>query len=187
MQEIYVDNLAEVLKNKRRIERELRIRLSNRGKNVFIDGNSEDEFLTLEVMKAMNVGFSADTSLLLKEEDVILQIINIKDITKRKDFERIRGRIIGTQGRTLRTLSNLTNCRFAMKDNLVGIIGDSEEIKDAMDGVTLLIQGSKQGNVYGKLERQRKAKRLKGRNLGREFKKEENEEDEEYEDEEDNE
>ena len=181
MQEIYVDNLIEVLKNKRRIERELKIKLSNKGKNIFIDGSPDDEFPALEVMKAINVGFSADTSLLLKEEEIILQILNIKDITKRRDFERIRGRIIGTQGRTLRTLSNLTNCRLAMKDNLVGIIGDSEEIEDAVDAITLLIQGSKQGNVYGKLERQRKAKRLSRKNLGKEFKKEENEEDEEYE------
>lgn len=169
MQEIYVDNLTEVLKNKRRIEKELKIKLSNKGKNVFIDGKAEDEFLALEVMKAINLGFSADTSLLLTGEGVILQIINIKDITKKKDFKRIRARIIGTHGRTLRTLSNLTNCRLSMKDNLVGIIGDSEEIEDAVDAVTLLIQGSKQGNVYGKLERQRKVKRLRKRNFGMEF------------------
>ena len=160
MQEIYVENLAEVLRNKRRIERTVKVKISYKGKNVFVEGKAEDEFLALEILSAISLGFSADSALLLSEEDMILQTVHIKEITKRHDLERVRGRVIGTQGRTLRTLSNLTNCRLSIKDNVVGIIGDAQEVKDAVDALTSLIQGSKQGNVYSRLEKQRKKKRL---------------------------
>ncbi|MEK6872013.1 MAG: KH domain-containing protein [Nanoarchaeota archaeon] len=155
-----MENLSEVLRNKRRIERTVKVKISYKGKNVFVEGNAANEFLALEVLSAIQLGFSADSALLLAEEDMILQTVHIKEITKRHDLDRVRSRVIGTQGRTLRTLSNLTNCRLSIKDNIVGIIGDAQEVKDAVDALTSLIQGSKQGNVYSRLEKQRKKKRL---------------------------
>ena len=50
-----------------------------------------------------------------------------------------------------------------MHDNKVGIIGDCDNIEEAIMGVTTLIQGSKQGKVYGKLEREKKRKRMLGK------------------------
>ena len=158
MQEIYVDNLKEVIRSKARLQKELGIKLSNKGKNVFVDGSPEKEFTAIEVLQAVNAGFSADRALELKQDDFMLQTIHIKDITKRQDLERVRGRIIGTDGRTLKTLQNLTNCDLAVKDNEIGLIGPATEMEDAVQSITSLIQGSKQGNVYGRLERQRKKK-----------------------------
>lgn len=173
MQELYVESLHELLRNKRRIERELHIKLRHIGKNVFVEGKAEDEYLALEVLKAVQLGFSVDTSLHLKEEGILLYEVNIKDVTKRKDFERVRGRIIGTHGRTLQTLKTLTGCSFSLSYNMVGIIGDSDTIYDAIDAVRSLIQGSTQGNVYSRLEKQRREKRLRSRDIGLEFEKKE--------------
>ncbi|MBS3081047.1 hypothetical protein J4221_06230 [Candidatus Pacearchaeota archaeon] len=159
MQEIYVENIKEVLRNKKRIETELEIKLSNKGKNVFINGKPENEFLALHVLEAVNAGFSVANSLQLKDENIILNTIFIKDITKRNDLEIVRGRIIGREGSTLKTLKHLTHCDFAMKVNTVGIIGDAEEIEDAVQAIKSLIQGSRQGRVYGRLERMRKERK----------------------------
>ena len=71
MQEIYVENIKEVLRNKKRIETELEIKLSNKGKNVFINGKPENEFLALHVLEAVNAGFSVANSLQLKDENII--------------------------------------------------------------------------------------------------------------------
>ena len=172
MEEIYVENIAEVLRNKRRIEREMQIQIKNKGKIIFVNGKAENEFIAIKILEAVNLGFSLHEALKLKEDNILLHIINIKDITKRHDLERVRGRIIGTRGKTLQTLKNLTDCSFSLSFNQVGIIGDVEEIKDAIDALTLIIQGSKQGNVYGRLEKQRKKKRLKNRNLGIKLKEE---------------
>ena len=160
MQEIYVENLKEVLRSKFRLQKELGIKLTNKGKNVFVNGPADREFVAIEVLEAINLGFSADRALELTQNGFMLQTVHIKDITKRHDLERVRARIIGTQGRTLKTLQNLTNCDLAMNDNEIGLIGPIQEMEDAVQAVTSLVQGSKQGNVYGRLERQRKKKGL---------------------------
>jgi ribosomal RNA assembly protein len=165
MQEIYVENIKEILRTKSRIQKELKVKLTNKGHNIFIDGKPEDEFLALKVLEAVNLGFSVDSALQLKEEDIILQSLNIKDLTKRNDLDRVRARIIGTNGRTLKTLDNLTNCDLSLHDNQIGIIGDTEEIEDAIQALTSIIQGSKQSNVYARLEKQRKKKRLEDKNI----------------------
>jgi ribosomal RNA assembly protein len=158
MQEIYVENLREVIRSKKRIQKELGIKLTNQGKNIFIDGETDKEFLAIEVLQAINAGFSGDRALELKQDDFMLQTVHIKDITQRNDLERVRGRVIGTDGRTLKTLQKLTNCDLAMNGNEIGIIGPALEMEDAVQSVTSLINGSKQGHVYGRLERQRKKK-----------------------------
>jgi len=160
MQEIYIENTAEVLKNKSEIEKELSIKLTNKGKNIFVDGKAENEFIALEVLEAIKTGFSTDRALELKQEGMMFQRLDIKDLTKRSDLERVRGRIIGKAGKTLLTLHNLTNCNISLKDNEIGIIGDAEEIEDAVQALTSIVQGSKQSNVYARLEKLRKEKRL---------------------------
>jgi ribosomal RNA assembly protein len=160
MQEIYVETIGKVLQSKKKLESELEVKITNQGKNLFVDGNTAKEFTAIQFMEAINMGFSIDRALLLKDENVILQTLHIKDITKRNDLERVRGRIIGSQGKTLKTLNNLTNCDFSLHDNEIGIIGDTEDIEEAIQAVTSLIQGSKQANVYAHAEKEIKKKRL---------------------------
>lgn len=158
-QEIYVEDLAKILKNKLKLERELKVKIKNNGKLFFIEGHPEDEYLTVKIFEAIDLGFSVEKALLLKDENKILHILNIKEITKRHDLERIRARVIGTHGKTIGNLTNLSNCFIAIKENKVGIIGDSEQINDTILALTSLIHGSKQGNVYARLEKEAKKRR----------------------------
>ena len=160
MQEIYIENIKEILRNKGNLEKQLSIKLTNKGKNVFVDGKAENEYIALEVLDAVRAGFSVDRALQLKQDNMILQTVHIKDVTKRNDLERIRARIIGKRGKTLKTLHNLTECDLAINNNEIGIIGPADEMEDAVQSVVSLIQGSKQGNVYSRLERQRKKKNI---------------------------
>lgn len=159
MQEIYVENIKEFIRAKSKLEKSLGIKLFNKGKNVFVEGPADKEFIALKILEAIKIGFSADRSLELKNENFMIQKINIKNITKRNDLSRIRARIIGTKGKTLRTLKGLTDCDFAMSDNEIGIIGPIDEIEEAIQAITSIIQGSKQGNVYSRLEKKRKKKK----------------------------
>ena len=158
-QEIYIEDIAKVLKNKLKLEKQLKMKIKNQGNWFVINGSPENEYLTLEIFKAIDLGFSAEKALLLTDETKLLHIVNIKDITKRHDLERVKGRIIGTQGRTIGNLTKLSGCHIALKNNQVGIIGDAEQIKEAILAVTSIIQGSKQGNVYTRLEKETKKKR----------------------------
>ena len=160
VQEIYIEPVGKVIQNIKQLKKELGVKITNKGKLVFIDGDADKEFEALQVMEAINLDFPIEQTLELTNENIILQTVHIKDITKRHDLERVRARVIGTQGKTLKTLNNITGCHFALSDNEVGIIGNTEDIEEARQAVISLIQGSKQSNVYTRTERLRKQKRL---------------------------
>ena len=153
MKTILCEKLPRITKAKRKLEGTLDVKITNRGKEVTINGTPENEYSAEKVIDALNFGFPFSDAMEIKKHDFIFEVINIKDHTKRKDMGRIKARIIGTQGKTLQTLCNLTNCHFEIKDNFVGIIGSPEHIKNAQDAIIFIIKGAKQGNVYATLER----------------------------------
>jgi ribosomal RNA assembly protein len=148
------EKAIRVVKNRRKLEQNLGIKITNRGKEFFIEGNPLDEYTAEKVLEALDFGFPFSVAMLLKEEeDFIFEILNIKDHTKRKDFPRIRSRIIGKGGKALKTLNHLTKCYFELKDNEVGIIGDSENMENAEHAIVSIIKGAKHSNVYNHLEK----------------------------------
>ena len=153
MKTILSEKLPRILKNKRRLESKLNIKISNRGKEVKIDGKPEDEYIAGKVIDALNFGFPFSVAISIKEEDLEFEILNIKDYTTRKDLERVRARLIGKGGKTLKTLCQLTKCSFEIKDNFIGIIGNPEYIENAQESIISIIKGSKQSNVYSHLEK----------------------------------
>lgn len=153
MKKIISHKIVRIVRNKRRLEKSLDVKITNRGKEVSIEGESLKEYLAEKVIEALDFGFSLSSALQIKDEDFIFEIINIKDHTKRKDLKRIRGRIIGTDGRTLKTLHDLTECSFEIKDNQIGIIGDGENIGNAQQAIISIIKGAKQSNIYSYLEK----------------------------------
>lgn len=155
-----LNKIPRVIKNRKKLEEFLKVQITNRGKEVYIDGSPEDEYFAEKVIDALEFGFPYEVALRIRKDDLLFEIINIKDYAKSKDFARVRGRIIGTGGNALKTLSQITNCRFEIKDNEVGIIGNPEEILEAKNTIIFISQGSKHGNVY-KSAIQKKNKNLK--------------------------
>jgi ribosomal RNA assembly protein len=153
MKTIFSDKLPRIIKNKLRLEKILNVKIKYQGKEISIKGEPEDEYIAEKVIDALNMGFPFSTAMLIKKEDYVLEIMNIKDYTKRHDLETIRGRIIGKQGRTLQTLHQLTNAHFEIKDNQVGIISLPENLESAQEALISIIKGSKQSNVYSYLEK----------------------------------
>ncbi len=153
MKTILSEKLARIIKNKKRLERKLNIRISNRGKEVKIDGKPEDEYIAEKVIDALNFGFPFSVAISIKEDELEFEILNIKDHTTRKDLEIVRARLIGKGGRTLKTLCQLTKCSFEIKDNQIGIIGLPEYIENAQESIISIVKGAKQSNVYSHLEK----------------------------------
>jgi len=148
MKKIFSEKLPRILKNKKRLEEILNIKITNRGKEILIKGKAENEYIAEKVIDALNFGFPFSAAALIKKEDYLFEILNIKDYTKRTDLNRVRARIIGKGGKTLKTLHQLTNCHFELKDNEVGIIGAPENIEEGQETIISLIRGAKQSNVY---------------------------------------
>ena len=155
MKKIICEKLPRIIKNKQKLSELLEVRITNRGKEVYLEGTSENEYAAEKVIDAINFGFSLDKAILIKKEELMFEIINIKDHTNRKDLERIRGRVIGKAGKTLKTLSNLSECFIEINENHVGIIGLPESIEVAQEALISIIKGSKQSNVYAHLEKVR--------------------------------
>ena len=72
------------------------------------------------------------------------------------DVEALQIRIIGTKGKTLKTLAELSSCHISLDNNTVNIIGPAEKIKDTATAIERLIKGSKQTNVYLYLKKTQK-------------------------------
>ena len=153
MEKILSEKIQKIIRNKKKLEENLKVKITNRGKEVFIEGAPEDEYYAKKVIDALNFGFNFSTAILIKNENFEFETLNIKDHTKRKDLWRIRARIIGKGGKTLKVLHNLTGCYFELKDNNIGIIGDVEHIKNAEEATIAIIKGAKQSNVYSFLEK----------------------------------
>ena len=153
MKKIILDNSSKIIQEKKNLEKELNIQISFVNKEVFIEGLPEDEYVAEKVLDAINFGFSTKKALLIKKQDLMFEILNIKNHMRGKNIIRVRGRIVGEGGRALMTLSQLSDCHLEIKGNQVGIIGDTENIENAQNAIIMLIKGSKHANVYAFLER----------------------------------
>lgn len=161
MEIIYSECINKIKQNKTKLEKSLKVKLSFSKQDVLIDGEAINEYIAAKVIEAITLGFTIDKSLLLCNEDFILEKINIKDLTKRRNLGVIRSRIIGTKGKTKEIIQNLSGCFISLHDNAVGIIGSTEDIKKAMQALASLVQGAKQSRVYSYLERKRSKEKIK--------------------------
>ena len=116
MKTILSEKLVRILKNKKRLQEILNIKITNRGKEISIQGTPENEYIAEKVIDALNFGFPFGHAIAIKEQDFIFERINIKDHTTRHDLSRVRGRLIGKLGKSLSTLHQLTKCFFELKN-----------------------------------------------------------------------
>ena len=77
-------------------------------------------------MTAIGRGFSPEKALALREEDVILDVIDLRDIfgKSESDISRIKGRVIGQQGKTRNMLEELTKTNVSIHGHTISVIGD---------------------------------------------------------------
>lgn len=159
MHTLIVEKINKIKKAVPKVESKLKIKISFSGKKLTLKGNELTEFITIEIIKAIDYGFDTEDALLLLDQNYSLKIINIKEHTRRKNLEEIRARIIGRQGKAKTTIANLTNSKIVVKGNEVAIISDADHLEFVTQGVISLIQGAKHGNVFSYLEKQNRTLR----------------------------
>ncbi|MEM4259317.1 MAG: KH domain-containing protein [Candidatus Pacearchaeota archaeon] len=159
MKKIYLKNPRKIRENKELLEKKLNVGISISGKNLKIEGPPIEEYEATMVIDAFEFGFPLKEAIKLLDENMIFRKLPIKHFTRRKNIEEIRSRIIGREGKTKRTIEEVSGCAVILHDSTVGIIGPAEDIEEATTAITNLIKGSKQANVYRFLERMNAAKR----------------------------
>lgn len=161
METIQIESTGKIRKNKESIEKKLDVKITIKGKKAEIKGDPIEEYEASMIIDALDFGFSLKDALKITDEDVVFRKLPIKQFTTRKNLEEVRGRIIGTEGKTKRAVEQISGCALVLHQNTVGIIGLAENIEEATTALKSLIKGSKQTNVYKFLERMNTAKRGK--------------------------
>ena len=152
---------------KKRIEEATKTKLNIDSKegDVFVSG--EDAlglYSAREVIKAVGRGFNPDIALSLLKQDNIFEVINLIDyIGKSKEgLLRLRGRVIGKEGKSRRVIEDLTDCCICVYGKTIGIIGLAEKVGIAKQAIESLLKGSAHANVYKFLENKRRQFKRKG-------------------------
>ena len=159
MRNIPVEHINKVKKAVHEIENKVKVKISFRKESVIVKGNELNEYLVEHIIQAVDFGFHVDDALLLNDEDFVLEFIEVKEHTRRKNLKEVRARLIGTGGKARKTIENLTGSVIVIQGNTVGVIVDSNHLDAVIQGIELLIQGAKHGNVFAYLEKQNVSKR----------------------------
>jgi ribosomal RNA assembly protein len=153
-------------KVKRDIEERLQVKLeieSEAGSiEITLTENATDPsvlFRARDVVTAIGRGFSPDEAFrLIRNEDAVFDSIDLRAVFDRSesDIKRVKSRIIGMNGKTRRTIEELSEADVVVYGHTVGFIGTFEQVDIARNAVQMIIQGSQHHSVYSYLQKKRR-------------------------------
>jgi ribosomal RNA assembly protein len=153
-------------KVKRDIEERLQVKLEieseGGGVEILMDEKSTDPSLILrakDVVTSIGRGFAPDQAFrLIRNEDTTFDFIDLRLIFDRSesDIRRVKSRIIGMNGKTRRTIEELTEADVVIYGHTVGIIGTFEQVDAARNAIQMIIQGCEHHTVYNFLQKKRR-------------------------------
>ncbi len=120
--------------------------------------SAEDPLSAMRVMdlvRAIGRGFSPERALpVLDDEMLMLDVLDLsKTIGTKSDMARIKGRIIGKDGRTREIMERLSGAKVSVYGKTVALLGYPEQIRIARAAIEMLLDGAPHGNVYSFLEK----------------------------------
>jgi ribosomal RNA assembly protein len=133
---------------------------------VELNGESVDEFFAKDVIRAIGRGFEPHVALRLLGEDFALRIIDLRDYGSKDHFARLKGRVIGEDGRSKEIIEEQTDSVLCIYGHTISIIAKLEDLATASEAVFKLLEGSNHSTVFGYLEkmhRKKKDRELLGR------------------------
>ena len=159
-------------KTKKRIEATFQIDLTIDGETGNVDIKVKPDqtdvsvlFVARNMIQAIGRGFSPKNAYALINEDYDLVIMDLEEYVGRsKNAQgRVKGRIIGKEGKSRAMIEELTDCLVSIYGGTVAIIGPYEMLPVTKDAVEMLINGSFHKTVWNHLYAyRRKMKKEKG-------------------------
>jgi ribosomal RNA assembly protein len=152
-------------KVKQRVEEKfmvtLEIESESGGVKILLSEKASDPsllFKAKDTVTAIGRGFSPEHAFrLLRNEDDIFDFIDLRVVFGRSesDIKRVKGRIIGANGKTRKLIEELTEASVVVYGHTIGFIGTFEQVDVARNAVQMLINGSQHHTVYKYLQRKR--------------------------------
>ena len=143
----------------------VRIDVDEDGEVLMHDDKAKDPLMALkliDVIKAIGRGFSPERAMKLFDDDEYFEIIELKEFVsgRSNQLSRIRGRIIGREGKTRSLIEELTGVSVSIYGSTIALIGSSVGLPVAKHAIELLLNGSEHSTVYRYLEGQRPKLRI---------------------------
>jgi len=122
------------------------------------DENAVPLLRAVETVRAINRGFSpARAFTLLDDEDLLLDMIDLSGLADGpRHLERLRGRIIGRDGRAREQIEDMTDVEISIYGKTVALIGYPEQLKTARAAIDMLIEGVPHESVFAFLDKKKK-------------------------------
>lgn len=127
---------------------------------VIVEGEGENFFKAVSIVKAIGRGFSPERAFELLKADNLLHIINLPEIVgnNSSNQEAKRGRVIGKKGIARREIEKKTNSLISVYGKTVAIISSPSNLESAINAVTMLLEGAQHETVEHFLENKEKTR-----------------------------
>jgi len=145
------------------LESKLGLKLEvKRDGSVVMEGESDRIYFGKDVIKAIARGFGPEVALYLAEkEDFMFELIDLGEFCGTENaIHRVKGRIIGSEGRVKKDIENMADCHIAVYGNTVGIIAPFDSMSYAKEAIGMIINGSMHSSVLNFLSRKREELKL---------------------------
>lgn len=158
------DRIAVIIGVKGKDKKELeestntKINIDSKEGDIVISGEDALGLYTArEIIRAISRGFNPEIAKLLLNEDYVLEIIDINNLVGKNKSQllRIKGRVIGTKGKSRRVIEDLTGTYISVYGKTISIIGYPDAADAARRAIESLLRGAKHGNVYKVLEKRK--------------------------------
>lgn len=155
------DRIAVLIGKKGKIKKEIqkelnvKIRVSSATGLVAIKGEDGlDVHIAKQIIQSIARGFNPKIAMKLISGEYVFDLVNVGEYAKtKKSLVRLRGRVIGKEGKARKYVEKLTNTHIVIYGKTVGIIGFPENVEIARVAIKSLLRGSKHSKVFGKIKR----------------------------------
>ena len=116
-------------------------------------------FRAKEVITAIGRGFTPEGAFrLINDEELLLEVIDLREMfgTSQSELQRVKGRLIGQEGKTRRIIEELTEADVSIHGHTVAIIAGIDQMEVAREAVKMILRGSMHSTVYRYLHRKRR-------------------------------
>ncbi len=135
-----------------------KIKINIEGEVSISSDDNINVFNATPLVRAIARGFNPEIAYSLFNENNMLEIIDMTEFSgsSEKKLIRIRSRMIGKDGKSRKSIEELTNTSISIQGKTVAVIGHIEGVTLARKAIEKLLNGSPHGNVYKYIEFQRK-------------------------------